>query len=60
MWQNLQHMCNFLMLFVSFFKWEQRIYLVEEYDNLSQFEPVENTDIVQCWYSQNGYSQLLP
>lgn len=39
---------------------ERTIYLVEEYDDLLKFEPVENADIVQRRYSQDGYSELLP
>ena len=36
------------------------MYLVEEHDDLPQFEPVENTDIVKRWYSQDCHSKLLP
>lgn len=39
---------------------EQTVYLVKEHNDLSQFEPVENADVIQRWYSQNGYSELLP
>lgn len=38
----------------------QPVYLVEECDDLSQFEPVENTDVVQRGHSQHGHSELLP
>lgn len=40
--------------------WEQTVYLVEEHDDLSQFKPVENADVVQCRYSQDGHSKLFP
>lgn len=39
---------------------EQTAYLVKEHNDLSQFEPVENADVIQRRYSQNGYSKLLP
>lgn len=36
------------------------VYLVEEHDDLSQFEPVENADVIQRRYSQDSHSKLLP
>lgn len=36
------------------------LYLEEERDDLSQFEPVENADVVECRYGQDSHSQLLP
>lgn len=39
---------------------KQTVYLVEEHDDMSQFDSVKNTDVVQRTYSQDRYSQLLP
>lgn len=39
---------------------EQTVYLVEEHDDLSQLELVENADVVQRRHSQDGHPELLP
>lgn len=39
---------------------EQIVYLVDKRDDLLQFEPVKNADIVQRQNSQDGHSELLP
>lgn len=38
----------------------QTVYLVDQRDDLTQFEPVENTDVVEGRHGQHRHPLLLP
>lgn len=39
---------------------KQTIYLVEEYDDLTQLEPVEHADVIECRHGQYSHPLLFP